>query len=593
MAQLKDTLIQGSARVTDTLYASTINGLTLIAEATGFTITGGTTSKTLTVSDTITLKTGTAAYLAYYSAAGTISGHSIAHFSDEFDSSVANKKNELVLGNAIAKATNGSSWGQIALYSPGTKGTNINSVENSTAWYTATLQAKTGTIALTSDIPTDLNQLTNGPGYVTSSGVTSITLSAGAGISLDTTEAITTTGTRTISISGVDTTNGSETQCLTKKGTWKTFGTSNLIVGTDASNAAAGNHVHGNITNTGCITEVITPTNGDYLIIGDSDASGKLGKGPTFVSPTANQFLKDTGAFAAITAADLPAATISAKGAVVIGTGLTISSDTVSVAYGTSANTALEGNTDINKVKQNAASTANIDYPILLASGSDTTLQTDYVNKTATLTYNPNSTILTTPHLTISNAAAHSHLTFSRTTWNYITGPAESVIAFNFGTIGANDSTFAVSATSASPGKSNTYDLGESATRWRAIYANNYVPLARTKSTLQNTAGTYIFALNDTILQINSDSNYYYVGLQIGDDDSKWQLTNYNNTLWFRQNSNGGTNTTWETWTQVLDTSLLDNTISTTIDASHIPTTQAVVSYIAENAGSSIEIIRL
>ena len=150
-------------------WASTHNGLTLTAASTGFTIAGGTTSKTLTVSDTITLKTGSATYLAYYSAAGTISGHSLAHFADEFGSSVANKKNELVLGNAIAKATNGSSWGQIALYSPGTKGTYINSAENSTGWYTATLQAKTGIIALTSDIPTNLNQLTNGPGYITAS----------------------------------------------------------------------------------------------------------------------------------------------------------------------------------------------------------------------------------------------------------------------------------------------------------------------------------------------------------------------------------------------------------------------------------------
>lgn len=49
-------------------------------------------------------------------------------------------------------------------------------------------------------IPTKVSQLTNDAGYVTSSGVTSITLKAGNGISLDTDDtAITTTGTRTIS----------------------------------------------------------------------------------------------------------------------------------------------------------------------------------------------------------------------------------------------------------------------------------------------------------------------------------------------------------------------------------------------------------
>lgn len=144
--------------------ATTYNALTLTAATTGFTIAGGTTSKTLTVSDSVTLKTGSTTYLTYYSAAGTIAGHSLAHFSDEFGPSVANKKNELVLGNATAKATNGSSWGQLALYSPGTKGTYLNAAENSTAWYTATLQAKTGTIALTSDITATtigLNNVTN------------------------------------------------------------------------------------------------------------------------------------------------------------------------------------------------------------------------------------------------------------------------------------------------------------------------------------------------------------------------------------------------------------------------------------------------
>lgn len=35
-----------------------------------------------------------------------------------------------------------------------------------------------------------------------------------------------------------------ETKCLTQKGTWATFGTSNLTIGTTASTAAAGNHTH-------------------------------------------------------------------------------------------------------------------------------------------------------------------------------------------------------------------------------------------------------------------------------------------------------------------------------------------------------------
>ena len=131
--------------------ATAYNGLTLTAASTGFTIAGGTTSKTLTVSDTLTLKTGTANYVAYYSAAGTISGHSQAHFSDTWSSSTKNGKNELVLGNNIASTSNGSAYGQLALYSESTAGTYLKS-EPGTSWTTASLQAKTGTIALMSDV---------------------------------------------------------------------------------------------------------------------------------------------------------------------------------------------------------------------------------------------------------------------------------------------------------------------------------------------------------------------------------------------------------------------------------------------------------
>lgn len=63
---------------------------------------------------------------------------------------------ELILGNATAYTAAKNAKGAVSLYSSGTKGTSIVAANNSTAWYTATLQAKTGTIALTSDI-TDLD----------------------------------------------------------------------------------------------------------------------------------------------------------------------------------------------------------------------------------------------------------------------------------------------------------------------------------------------------------------------------------------------------------------------------------------------------
>ena len=49
---------------------------------------------------------------------------------------------------------------------------------NTNSNITITLPSSTGTLALTSQIPTNLNQLTNGPGYVTSSGITSVTIGA-------------------------------------------------------------------------------------------------------------------------------------------------------------------------------------------------------------------------------------------------------------------------------------------------------------------------------------------------------------------------------------------------------------------------------
>lgn len=58
-----------------------------------------------------------------------------------------------------------------------------------------------GTLATISDIPTKVSDLTNDSGFTTNKGtVTSVTIKAGTGISVDSTSAITTSGTRTISL---------------------------------------------------------------------------------------------------------------------------------------------------------------------------------------------------------------------------------------------------------------------------------------------------------------------------------------------------------------------------------------------------------
>ena len=100
---------------------------------------------------------GTANHILIATANGPIWSRN-AHIIDESGSSVANKRDELVLGNNTASSSNGSSFGRLALYSENTAGTYLVSASG-TAWKTATLQAKDGTIAYTADITSAIQAL--------------------------------------------------------------------------------------------------------------------------------------------------------------------------------------------------------------------------------------------------------------------------------------------------------------------------------------------------------------------------------------------------------------------------------------------------
>lgn len=77
-----------------------------------------------------------------------------------------------------------------------------------------------------------------------------------------------------------------------------------------------------------------------------------------------------------------------------------------------------------------------------------------------------------------------------------------------------------------------------------------------TVSNLNQTAGSYAFSISSTTaLSQISISNADYVGLQIGDNADKWQLTAISNSLFFRQNDSGGTNTSWNDWVKILSSS--------------------------------------
>lgn len=142
---------------TGAVKAVSYNGLTLTAASTGFTIAGGTTSKTLTVSQNMTLKGGTLNHIAYFDANNSLVGHPTAAIQDIDKTDTSAGVSQLALGNKTLWTETDGKAGLLNLYSLGSYGTRICSDYNTTEWYTATLQAKTGTIAYIDDVATVLN----------------------------------------------------------------------------------------------------------------------------------------------------------------------------------------------------------------------------------------------------------------------------------------------------------------------------------------------------------------------------------------------------------------------------------------------------
>ena len=115
------------------------------------------------------------------------------------------------------------------------------------------------TIDTSANLPTSnaVKTFVEGKGYTTNTGtVTSVKLIQGAGITVSSSgTAITTTGERTISITGMDTTNGSTTKWLNQKGGWSTPTAAN--VGALASSTV--------VTNVAISANTVT--NADYPIV--------------------------------------------------------------------------------------------------------------------------------------------------------------------------------------------------------------------------------------------------------------------------------------------------------------------------------------
>lgn len=205
------------------------------------------------------------------------------------------------------------------------------------------------------------------------------------------------------------------TQCLTKKGTWATFGTSNLTIGTTSTTAMAGNTAVNNVTQTA------TSTNATYelLFSGTADNTtrnegARKTSGLTFNPSTGALNVSGSLNFASTSLTS----SMNAQGLTVTQTG----NSTTSIAYGTigisdrsdsismsssditlsskwdGTNTSLKTAVTGAKgtVTQTATDSTNTNYEILFSSTADNTTRTEGARKTQYLNFNPSTHTLTT-----------------------------------------------------------------------------------------------------------------------------------------------------------------------------------------------------
>lgn len=192
----------------------TINGLTFTAASTGFTIAGGTTSKTLTVSNTYTL--------------GAACAKGVTDNSSNAD--VTSSDTNLITGRTLyyqlAKKGYTTNTGTVTSVTL-TSGSGITVSDSGTAITGSGSRTISITGMNTSSGSTSkcLTEKGTWASFSNNSGtVTSVTLTSGAGITVsDSGTAITGSGSRTISITGMNTSSGSTAKCLTEKGTWASF----------------------------------------------------------------------------------------------------------------------------------------------------------------------------------------------------------------------------------------------------------------------------------------------------------------------------------------------------------------------------------
>lgn len=166
-----------------------------------------------------------------------------------------------------------------------------------------------------------------------------------------------------------------------------------------ASSWALANHVHGNIANNGTISADTAIANGNKLVI--TDSNNLVSRSPIAFSSSTSTFLSNSGEWLTPPGSyDLPTASSSTKGGVIVGDGLTMTSDTLSAnvtgVKGNSETDYRTGNINITKANIGLGNVANIDQSKAIKSitrSGTTFTYTCLDNTTGTFTQQDNDSV--------------------------------------------------------------------------------------------------------------------------------------------------------------------------------------------------------
>lgn len=263
MAQLKDTTIQGSARVTDTLYSNAVQAkiFNIPTASNGTTYGPGTNGYVIKSNGT-----------SVYWASDSNSDINVKQLAAITTSGAY----PIILANSTAttEVTGTVNKSSTLTYNPSTKALVTGGTVNGYTLAAASAKGVTDNSSNADVTSSDTNLITGRTlyyqlakkGYTTNTGtVTSVTLTSGAGITVsDSGTAITGSGSRTISITGMNTSSGSTSKCLTEKGTWASFSNNSGTVTSVTLTSGTGITVSDSgtaITGTGSRTISITGMN--------------------------------------------------------------------------------------------------------------------------------------------------------------------------------------------------------------------------------------------------------------------------------------------------------------------------------------------